>query len=95
MLYVLRTLGASNLILALPLTRVAQICIMTASMVYAELQPFKIANSKLTIDFLNVVITFPSSTKKVLPNLNIRGLYVFENVLKDRKRHVCESECAL
>ena len=69
MLYVLRTLGASNLILALPLTRVAQICIMTASMVYAELQPFKIANSKLTIDFLNLVITFPSSSKKVLSNL--------------------------
>ena len=34
-----QTLGASNLILAFPLTRVAQICIITASIVYTELQP--------------------------------------------------------
>ena len=38
-LIALFTLGASNLILALPLTKVAAICMMTASMVYAELQP--------------------------------------------------------
>ena len=33
------TLGASNLILAFPLTSVAESCMMTASIVYAEDQP--------------------------------------------------------
>ena len=35
------TLGASNFILAFPFTKVAAICMITASIVYAELQPWQ------------------------------------------------------
>lgn len=39
------TLGAPNCILAFPLTRVAAICIITASTVYAELHPCLVSSS--------------------------------------------------